>query len=732
MRAQLSDTDEPDLLLLDDLLGIADPDVPLPNINPDARRRRLTAIINAASQARIEPALYIVEDAQWIDEVSESMLADFISVVPHTSLMALITYRPEYQGALMRAAGGAETVALGPLADSDTAELLGELVGRDASVVGLAANIVSRVDGNPFFAEEIVRDLAERGVLSGCRGAYACLTDVTGIGVPATLQATIGARIDRLDRGAKRALSAAAVIGSRFDADLLRSLGVEPLLDELVRAQLIDLMDYSPHAAYAFHHPLIRTVAYESQLKSDRASWHRRLAAVIQERDPASVDENAALIAEHLEAAGDQHAACGWHMRAGGWSANRDIAAARINWERARRIADALPDDGPDRTAVRIAARTMVCGSAWRVHANVSGRFEELQELCSAAGDKASLAIGMTGMAFELLNHGQVREASRLTSEQMELIESIGDPNLTLGLAVAALTLKYETGEIAQILRLSQTVIDLAGGDADKGANFVMGSPLAVALVWRSIARWWMGHAEWRKDLDGAIAMTSGSDPATHAMVVTWKYGFSIPNGVLLADDAAVREIEEAMETAEGSGDDTALCAVKLVLGFVLLLRDTAADRQRGLELHAQIREMCVRDRFFLHLLPSIDAYSARERARRGDRDAALPLMRKAADVLFTRGQPTYFVGAVCIFVETLLEGGSDDDLAEAEQAIDRLASFVALEGLVIRDITLLRLRALLARARGGEVEYRDFVGRYREIAASLGFEGHLAIASAM
>ena len=151
------------------------------------------------------------------------------------------------------------------------------------------------------------------------------------------LQATIAARIDRLDPKAKRTLSAAAVIGSRFDLDLLTVLGVEPVVADLVAAQLIDQVRFTRQPEYVFHHPLIRTVAYESQLKSDRAELHRRLAAAIEARDPASADENAALIAEHLEAAGDLHAAYGWHMRAATWATNRDIAAARLSWERARK-----------------------------------------------------------------------------------------------------------------------------------------------------------------------------------------------------------------------------------------------------------------------------------------------------------------------------------------------------------------------------------------------------------
>ena len=85
-------------MLFDDLLGIADPNVALPGSIPDARRRRLTALVNAASLARKTPAVYVVEDAHWIDEVSESMLADFLTVIPRTPSLVLITYRPEYDG----------------------------------------------------------------------------------------------------------------------------------------------------------------------------------------------------------------------------------------------------------------------------------------------------------------------------------------------------------------------------------------------------------------------------------------------------------------------------------------------------------------------------------------------------------------------------------------------------------------------------------------------------------
>ena len=734
VREQVPDADPQDLLLLDDLLDISDPDVALPQIDPDARRRRLTALINTASLARSEPVLFIIEDAQWIDAVSESMLADLLTVIPRTPSMVLITSRPEYQGALTRL-HGAQTIALAPLGDSDTATLIGELLGSDPSVGELAAIIAERAAGNPFFAEEMVRELAQRGVLAGERGGYVCRADVAEVSVPATVQAAIAARIDRLSTPARRTLNAAAVIGARFGAQLLAALGIDAVLNELLGAELIDQVRFTPHAEYAFRHPLIRAVAYESQLKSDRAEWHRRLASAIQERDPGSVEENAALIAEHLQAAGELHAAYGWHMRAGAWSADRDVGAARVSWERARRIADALPADDSDQLSMRIAPRTMLCAtdSQDRVTQESRGRFAELRELCTAAGDKVSLAIGMTGLLAELLYSRRVREGSRVASEQMALLESIGDPTLTIGLAHTAFANWSDAGEFGEILRWSQTVIDLAAGDPAKGAGFGYGSPLAIAVAWRSTARWWLGRPGWRQDLRDAVAMARNSNHSTtFGGVVIWTYGAAIPDGVLRADDSTVRAIEEALQTAEASSYDLALSMAEYTLGVALLSRAAAADRNRGLELMAQARDIWLRNQIALQMVPVVELWAARERARRGDRDAAIPLMRKAVDELHREERFGYSVWGTGLLVETLLERGAEGDLAEAQEAIDRLANLRTDHSSAMLEITLLRLTALLARTGGDDVAYRDLVSRYRAMAESLGFEGHIAWAEAM
>ncbi len=230
------------------------------------------------------------------------------------------------------------------------------------------------------------------------------------------------------------------------------------------------------------------------------------------------------MIAEHLEAAGDLHAAYGWHMRAATWATNRDITAARLSWERARTIADAWPTEDPNRAAMRIAPRTMLCATAYRVRVNVAGaRFDELRQLCTAAGDKASLAIAMAGLVMDHAYQGQIRQASPLASEAMALIESLGDPTLTVGLSFPSIYAKIESGEYSDVLRWSQRMIDLAAGDPFKG-NFIFGSPLALALTSRAMARYCLGRPDWRNDLRQGLAMAHSADPLTYAAVVAWGY----------------------------------------------------------------------------------------------------------------------------------------------------------------------------------------------------------------
>ena len=652
-----------------------------------------------------------------------------MAVVPQTPSLVLISYRPEYRGALSRVPG-AQSIALAPLSDSETAALVLQLLGPDRSVGGLATMIAERAAGNPFFVEEMVRDLAERGVLTGARGNYVCQVDHADAAVPATLQATIAARIDRLGLAAKQTLHAAAVIGLRFGAEQLALLDGEAEMGELIAAELVDQVRFTPHAEYAFHHPLIRTVAYETQLKSDRVELHRRLATAIEQRHPDSLDENAALIAEHFEAADDLRAAFGWHMRAGAWAQSRDIRAARISWERARTVADRLPTDDPGRASMRIAPRTLLCMNTVRVAGSIADTgFDELRELCSAAGDTMSLAIGMAGLMTTLVFHNRYREAARLASDCSRLLESVADPALTLILLVGQSM--WMAGQAAEGLRLAQRIIDLADGDPTMGSLGPIGSPLAMALLMRGSCRYSLGVPGWREDLDQATAIARSIDPTLLIVLVLYKYRFAAHAGAVLPDAAADRDTAEAMAMAEHSGDDFQVDGSRVSRGLVLI-NQGGSQRAAGFALLAQYREAALRHGYAKTVVRTVDTEMAKEKARTGDIDGAIELARAVVDYTFDAGDVLSLGEAIRVLVESLLQRGTSADREEAQAAINRLAAEPTDPGFVLFEVPLLRLRALLARAHGDAEAYKQFRDRYRDMAKTLGFEGHIALAEAM
>jgi class 3 adenylate cyclase/RecA/RadA recombinase len=723
-RLLLPEANSEDLELLDDLLGIGD-GFTSGHIDPDARRRRLTTLLNAALLARPDPAVYFIDDAQWIDAVSESMLAEFIAAVPQTHALVLVTYRPEYRGALTQLPGFSE-ISLPPLDHSETATLTSRLVGDDPSVAELAVRIGERSAGNPFFTEEIVRDLAERGIIEGDRGAYICRGG-GDVAVPATVQATIAARIDRLEPPAKRTLNAASVIGLRFDEELLTRILGDVAMAALLDAELIE--PTSPQE-YAFRHPLIRSVAYESQLKSSRSQLHRRVAGAIEQREPASVEKNAALIATHLEAAGDLHAAFQWHMRAGAWSTHRQPAAARMSWERAREVADRLPEDDPARLHMRIGPRTLLSATIWRVGGELSDiRFDELRELATAAGDKRSLAMGMTGLVQMLNFHGKFREASELASEYVELLESIGDPELIVAMAIAPILAKWNAGELTESLRLSQRAIDLSGGDPTMG-SLIVGSPLAFMLALRASARCCLGLSGWQDDFDQAVEVARRVDKFSFCGVIQFKY-IAVLNWAIEPDEVALRETAEALEIARHGADDFTLVNAEFAHGLVLVRREDT-DRERGFELLAKTARLALEHRYTIIAAWCADLDVAAEMDRRGEYHRAIELAKEVLENELRCGEHINLGWTTTVLVESLLHRGAEGDLDAAQAAIDRLATLPAEPGFLYHDLPMLRLNAMTARARGDNVAYSELRDRYRAQAEKFGMNGHIAIARAM
>ena len=267
------------------------------------------------------PVVIVVEELRWIDPPSEAFLKGLVEALPGTHTLLVASFRPEYDSGWLRAQNYT-ALPLQPLDEHALAALLREQLGTDPSLAPLAESTRERVGGNPFFVEELIRDLVESGRLEGERGALRAAGPIHEAALPASVQAALAARIDRLTERDKNVLQAAAVIGHRFTEPLLKQVtGLDDqelwsTLRSLVRADLL-VPSTTDAAGYAFRHDLTQEVAYRSELRERRARLHAAVARALEAQAPDEPDLlAAALIAHHLEEAGQDALASRWSSRA--------------------------------------------------------------------------------------------------------------------------------------------------------------------------------------------------------------------------------------------------------------------------------------------------------------------------------------------------------------------------------------------------------------------------------
>ncbi len=718
--------DSADARILFEAMGIDDSDAPPLQISVGGRRRRLVEVMAQAVLARPNRTVFVLEDAQWIDAPSDDVLADFAATLSVTTSLFVATYRPEFHGALHRNSG--QTITLHPLTDSASVNLVGQLLGNDRSLAGLSERIAVAAVGNPFFAEEIVRDLAGRDLLSGSRGHYRLTADIDEIAVPATVQAVLAARIDRLPAEAKALLNAAAVIGSEFDVDtlgVLRPKMETTQLAELVSAELIDQIEFVPRQRYWFRHPLVRTVSYGSQLNSTRVQAHRRLAAAIETRDPAAADENAALIASHLEAAGDLATAFRWHMRAADWLRSRDLAAARAQWEGAQRIADRLPDDNDAVAAMRIGPRTMLISTAFFVGDDVDTdeQYREFRDLTMQSGDLTSYAVATAGRIMSFThNDNRVPDAATLAAELEKVVDGVDCDTATRSIILISVALaKFANCEFDAALNVVDAILALPQDEPTV--------EIATAHAVRGFMLTCLGHPdEGRWHVREANEHARGLPPVGNAAVMC--YVAILAAVGMYQPDGLVDDMRRALGRAESFGDVFGTIAGQCAYG-VVLLRSQKALRNEAIDVLEHARAGIRRHKVAAFALATIGSDLAVDAARKGRRDEAIDELRDLLS-MFMDGGSALFVGFPGeALVELLIERAGPGDIDEAHQIIDQWAGRRR-SRISALDLWWLKSRALLASARGDSEDYAELARDYLSCCEALDALGRLAEARGM
>ncbi|MET0473788.1 MAG: adenylate/guanylate cyclase domain-containing protein [Mycobacterium sp.] len=710
--------DSADAQILFEAMGIADAGAPQLGFGIDGRRTRLVGLMAQAVRVRATRTVFVIEDTHWIDAPSDDVLSEFVATLDATTSMFVTTSRPEFRGSLQRSSD--QTITLQPLPESLAACLVGQILGDDRSLAGLAGRIAVVAVGNPFFVEEIVRELASRGALAGSRGAYRLAGRVDEIGVPATVQAVLAARIDRLPAGTKSILNAAAVIGNQFDIDTLQALRPETEsshLAELVSAELIDQTEFVPAQRYCFCHPLVRTVAYESQLSSTRVEAHGRLAAAIAARDPDVAGENATLIATHLEAACRPVEAYHWHMRAAEWLRPRDLPAARLQWESARSIADRLPDDDSS-IVTRIAPRTLLTSTAFYVgdEADAEEQYREFRSLALQADDPRSLAIGTAGRIWSFaVNDNRVPEAAALASELETMMDGMDCDAATTSIVCNAVAFaRFVNCEFEAALRVVEVILRL--GD-DAPADEVVAADALGGLLEMCLGNPERGGRRLRTATDQARELTS--DRYAYVLIY-WATAAAL--GLCQAEHL-VEEVPVALRRAEAFGDAAGVAVAQWAYGAVLLRAD-AARHDEAIDVLRRAKAAIQEHGALTIVLASIQTDLAIDVAHHGQPDDAIDELRDVVSMHLDRGSRVFVGCPAEALVELLIERGAPDDRTEAHRIVGLWQA--RRPGIPALDLWWLRSRIALAKVNDDSGDYDELASQYLALCEKLDARGRL------
>jgi class 3 adenylate cyclase/tetratricopeptide (TPR) repeat protein len=511
-----------DLPLMFDFLGVPDPDRPVPQMRPEARQRALGEVLCrlVGNPARRKTLALVIEDLHWIDEGSNAMLSRLVDGIEGSNTLVLVNFRPEYSPP-WSASPFYATISLNPLEREDTRELLRDLAGEDPSLDGLDQPIHERTGGNPFFIEEVVRELAEAGYLEGERGGYRLARPIEDAGVPVTVQAVLAARIDRLGRDAKRLLQVASVVGKEVSG---RGLGMAAGLDEAEMAgalgELIDAgflyeAEMYPEQVFAFRHPLTREVAYGTQLADQRAATHAAAARAMIELNPDRHDELSALIADHLRQGREALEAARWSARAAHWAGHSRPRESLRLWHEVMDLVSGLEEDD-ETAALAVNSRLLQLQFAWRIGMSAEEQRRlatEAEEIATRRNDLRSLALlrMATSVRPGIQHRGDawlaaVRETNRLADES-------GDRHLQVAVRAAGAYAYLCVADFAGFDQALDEMLAMTEDDPLLGAGIVLGSPIAWGLMGKGMVRRERGELEQAEELfERALRMTTAQD----------------------------------------------------------------------------------------------------------------------------------------------------------------------------------------------------------------------------
>jgi adenylate cyclase len=714
-----------------DVFGVPDAANPAPAADPEQRQKRIHAVVkqvfhdpNYASGPRV----LLLEDLHWFDSASDAFLETTIESAPASHDLVLVNFRPEYQARWMQRSYY-QHLPLQPLGPDAIRALLRDQLGDHPSVASLPEMIHARTKGNPFFIEEVVQTLVESGHLSGSRGAYQLTTAVEALEVPASVQAVLAARIDRLPEREKQLLQTAAVVGKTFPESLLREVVANTSrLDEttlgnalsaLVAAEFLFEASLYPELEYSFKHPLTQEVALGSQLRERRAGVHAGVARAL-EAASGNPEERAAEIAQHWADAGESESAARYFRRAALWAGLSDVRQGLDHWRRVRELAPRVSNEAErDELALQACIKLFTLG--WRMSSNTAETdaiFAEGRSLAEQSGDRATLATLVGFYGLMRMAQGSAADYVKYGEEAAVIAIESADPALRAAVQTFPAFGHFAAGSGLGALKWSARVLEETGSDNTLGKAIAGYSPRVSMLCARGRALSDLGRL---REARTALADAARIAAETQELeVATWIQAcFGILAHALGEPGSALEHGQRCLEIAEALDNEASRSCAYWVLGYGHLL---TGNHRAALDSIDCAVDLIRRHDVQRAYLPQFLVIRAEAHLALGETKEALAAAREGV-ALGIDGGCTYGEAESQIALASALIATRSSSPVEIEAALTRAAELV--ESISARSLAprILEVRARAAAAASDAVAaarlFAEALDVYKEIGAT-------------
>jgi class 3 adenylate cyclase/tetratricopeptide (TPR) repeat protein len=727
VRAKVTGT----LLTLDRALEDAVPavlwilDVPEPGeaflrLEPLQRRRRAIESVKRVllRESQMQPLLLLFEDLHWIDTETQAVLDSLAESLGSAPVLLAVNYRPEY-----RHGWGSKTyyhqLRIDPLPPESADALLQALLGTDPSIAPLGPLLIARTEGNPLFLEESVRTLVETGALAGEPGAYRMARAAAAIQIPATVQAILAARIDRLRPELKRLLQAAAVVGKDVPVTLLAAVAemddqaLQAALGELQAGELLYEARLFPDLEYTFKHALTHEIAYGSVLQERRRQLHARILEALERIHAERLGEHAEVLAHHAERAAVPDKAVRYLREAGVKAAARSASREAVDLlERALALLAGLPPT-PDTLSqaldVRIALGTPLIAVHGPATLPVEASYRAALDLVEKLDEDSRRFPVLWGLWYVQFTRGQFASAVAAGTRLLETAERGHD---VMRLIEAHHTLwppLVSMGEVQQALPHIERAIALYDPDQHGGSASLYGGhdPGTCCRYFLALSQWGLGYPDRaRVSVNEAVRLAARLG---HPMTSTMTLGFLASILYLRGEaSAAIDAAERCLAIVEAHGFSARLTEMKAIL-------DSASGERPDLSRLNALQEARTREamRTFRYVMSG--CLVASRFADAGAPERGLEILRELDEPASTG-----FFGAEIFRVEgelrRRLAPGAREDAARCFQRALDLARRHELKSLELRAATsLARLWRDEGRTREAEQVLADVYGWFTE-----------------